>query len=174
MNSVFGKSVLVLPVPELQERSMVRVHMPVTSASPPKVSLYEAIKAWSVMVLAVCCHAKIAPGDLTKRTGRPSRREAQAKKLLCAAFLEVSDSDGELVISWLEQCLQLGRRSIVDGLREEQEPAGLAEVLQLYTRLMREAGPDEIRELAATGLFGERRSRGTVWPKGLLEKLGLA
>lgn len=178
-SKLFGRNILTFQNPVFPlsgtGRSIVKEHTPaIVAAAPPKISLFEILKAWTILVLAVSHLTKVAHYDMVHRSGRPSRREAEAKRLLCAAFLEVVGAEeGELAIAWLEQSLQLGRRSVVDSLRELQDPAALAEVLQVYSRLMRELGPDEVKELVAAGLFGERRSRATVWPKGFLKKLGL-
>jgi hypothetical protein len=140
---------------------------------PPKLSIVSAIRGWAALVLAVTSKTKVSHIDLLRHSGRSSKELADGRRLLVWAFLEVADVEEDMAISWLEQCVALGRRSIMDGLKDEP-PAELAEVVALYGRLVREMGEEDVQEAVAAGLLGERKPRARVWPKGFLAKLGLS
>lgn len=140
--------------------------------SPPKVRIFEAIRGWAALVLAVTEHANVSHLDLLCHEGKSGRSLAEARRLLSWAFLEVSDTSDYLAIAWLEQCVSLGRRSISDGLKGDP-PAKLPAVIQTYRRLATALGPEDIDDTIAAGLLGQRRPRSRVWPRGFLARLGL-
>lgn len=158
--------------PKREERMQVKEHTPVT-ANPPRIALAPIMHGWAALVMAVSSYCRVSHFDILQHEGRSSKRLADARRLLAWAFLEVADMDEELAIAWLEQCLQLGRRSILDGLRIGDPPAGLPEVVATYTRLMREMGPADFKEAIGAGIIGERRPRANIWPKGFGKKFGL-
>lgn len=154
----------------------VKDHTPAAPvvASPPKIALGPAIHCWVALVLAVMERCQLSHHDILRHEGRSSKRLADARRLLIWAFMEVAGVEEDLAIAWLEQCLLLGRRTIVDGLRLGGPPDGLAETLATYSRLVREMGPEDVREAVAAGILGERKPRATLWPKGYFKKLGLS
>lgn len=156
-------------------RMQVKQHAPAMpiAASPPKIAMGPAVRGWAALVLAVAAHSRLSHEAILRHEGRSGKRLADARRLLVWAFMEVVELPEDLATAWLEQCLQLGRRSILDALRRGEPPAQLAGVLATYSRLMREMGPEDVREAVTAGILGERRPRATVWPKGLLERLGL-
>ena len=143
------------------------------SAAPPKIAMFDVIRGWVALVLAVSHACRLTHLDILGHEGRSSERLAKARRLLCWAFMEVAELDTDLATAWLEQCLQLGHRSIVDNVNRGEPPEKLQEVLELYSRLYREMGPEDVRTAATSGILGERRPRATYWPKGFLQKLGL-
>jgi hypothetical protein len=153
----------------------VKEHAPAApvTASPPKIALGPAIHCWVALVLAVMERSKLSHHDILRHAGRSSKRLADARRLLIWAFMEVAGVGEDLAIAWLEQCLQLGRRTIVDGLRLGAPPEGLAETVATYSRLVREMGPEDVSEAVTAGIVGERKPRATLWPKGFFQKLGL-
>lgn len=142
------------------------------SLSPPKIRIEEAIRGWAALVLAVREHVNVSMVDLLRHDGRSSQALAEARRLLIWAFLEVSDTDDDASIAWLEQCIKLGRRSISDGLKGEP-PERLSSVIQTYRRLAPALGPADVADTIAAGLLGQRKPRSRVWPKGFLARLGL-
>ena len=142
------------------------------SVSPPKLTIASAIRGWAALVLAVTNTTRISHVDLLRHTGRSGKELADARRLLVWAFLEVADIEEDTAISWIEQCVALCRRSIVDALKAEP-PEELRATVELYSRLMREMGAEDSREAVTAGLLGQRKPRARVWPKGFLAKLGL-
>lgn len=139
---------------------------------PPKLSIASAIHGWAALVLAVTSKSRVSHIDLLRHEGRSSKELADARRLLVWAFLEVVDFDDDMAIAWIEQCVALGRRSIMDGLKGDP-PEELEEVVATYSRLVHEMGDDDVREAVAAGLLGERKPRARVWPRGFLARLGL-
>lgn len=142
-------------------------------ATPPRIRITDAIHGWAALVLAVREHTCVSMGDLLRHDGRSSRALADARRLLIWSFVEVSDAkDEDAAIAWLEQCMKLGHRSIVDCLKEPV-PEKLRDVMRTYQRLVVALGPADVADTIAAGLLGQRKPRSRVWPKGFLERLGL-
>jgi hypothetical protein len=139
---------------------------------PPKIGIGAAIHGWAALVLAVADHCGVSHVAVLRHGGRASRVLVESRRLLVWAFLEVSDMDEAVSISWLEQCMALGRRTLTDALRA-QAPDGLQDVIATYHRLFKIMGPADVKEVVSAGLLGERRPRARMWSKGFLKRLGL-
>lgn len=140
---------------------------------PPRLTVGPAVRGWAALVLAVTSKTRVSHIDMLRHEGRSSKELADARRLLVWAFLEVCDIEEGMGIAWLEQCVALGRRSIMDGLKGDP-PEELKEVVETYTRLMQEMGDEDVQEAVAAGLLGERKPRARIWPRGFLTRLGLA
>ncbi len=155
-----------------KENPMRNNPAPGDTSALPRIHLSETLRGWAALVLAVQEHSMASMTTLLRRGGRGTSALAEARRLLIWAFLEVSDLDDDASIAWIEQCITLSRRSIVDSLRGPA-PDKLPEVIQTYRRLAVSLGPADVACTIAAGLLGQHKPRSRVWPKGFLERLGL-
>lgn len=155
-----------------KERSVRSQPMPIP-ASLPRLAMAEVVRGWVALVLAVSHVTRLTHNDILRHVGRSSKRLADARRLLCWAFMEVTELDSDLGMRWLEQCVALGHRSVADNLGQGGPPPELGEALQIYQRLVRAMGAEDVKIAAAAGILGAPRQRSTLWPKGFLKRLGL-
>jgi len=143
-----------------------------TALNQPRVHIAEAIRGWAAVVLTAVHHTGFSHVSLLRRPGRSSAALASARRLLIWLFMEVADGDVDTSKAWLEQCMGLCRRSIEEALKGEP-PETLPDALATCRRLIVGLGPEDVAEVIAAGLLGERKPRSRLWSKGFLERLGL-
>lgn len=143
-----------------------------TALNQPRVHIAEAIRGWAAVVLTAVHHSGFSHISLLRQPGRSSAALASARRLLIWLFMEVSDSNADTSKAWLEQCMGLCRRSIEETLKSEP-PESLSDALATCNRLLVGLGVEDMAEVIAAGLLGERKPRSRLWSRGFLERFGL-
>ena len=149
---------------------------PVLKIDIPPVLLQSAVKGWVAVVLSVLHHTGARNIDLLRHSGRTSTKLGEARRLLIWLFMEIASRSGDTLMAeaWLEQCVNIGRRTIKDTLLGEPPPQHLlAAALMTYARLQQELGPEDVHEALQAGVIGAPHDRGRIWRKDFGLRLGL-